>query len=508
VFLGLVRDSLSPSVPGVLESVARACSPRVEPHGDDVVVCDARGLTRVIGEPAVIADQMRRMAWDRGVGVRVAIAGSHTAAWLLAHVRPGMTVVPPGGEAHALARLPMTALAMLPECQVPAGHPTGRRAKARAAQAQVMREALATLDRWGVSTLGDLARLSRADIASRLGLAGTRLHQAAWGEDVIPLQAAGEATRFFERVELEWPVDGLEPLSFVLARVCDALSGALERADRGAVTITTRLTLVTKTVYERTLALPAPMRDAKVLRTLILLDLEAHPPESSAESGAGFGCGIDVVEVELGVTPGRILQKSLLAHDVPAVEDTATLVARLQALMGESRVGAPVVLDTHDPRKSSLKPFVVPASALRATAGLAQGRRALEHERTGARVHRSTRAPEHPPSHSALRRAGPSTVVRRFRLPMPVRVVVDRGMPTRVVLSDKGLALSEPRRGESKGGLVVHRAGPWRSSGHWWTAGRDTWDRDEWDVAIESGVIYRLARDRATDRWEVEGVID
>jgi protein ImuB len=58
------------------------------------------------------------------------------------------------------------------------------------------------------------------------------------------------------------------------------------------------------------------------------------------------------------------------------------------------------------------------------------------------------------------------------------------------------------------GGTVTHRAGPWRTSGQWWTADRDTWDRDEWDVGVDSGAIYRLARDRATNRWEVEGVVD
>ncbi|HUR21590.1 MAG TPA: hypothetical protein VMZ90_12320 [Vicinamibacterales bacterium] len=492
----------------MLESVARACSPRVEPHGDDVVVCDARGLTRAIGEPVVIADEMRRMAWDRGVGVRVAIAGTHTAAWLLAHVRPGTTVVPPGEEASVLARLPITALSMLPECQVCSevpgfsqgrtvrpnlrraqvtpsmsrgkGHALRSRQKARAAQVQLMRDVLVTLDRWGVATLGDLARLSRADITSRLGLAGARLHQAAWGEDVVPLVPAEETPRFLERVELEWPVEGLEPLSFILARMCDALSGALERADRGAVTIITRLTLVNKAVHERTLTLPAPMRDAKVLRTLILLDLEAHPPAGDSD----HFLGIDIVEIELGVTRGRIVQKSLLAHDVPAVEDVATLVARLQALMGELRVGAPVVLDTHDPRKSSLKPFVIPP-----------------HASTPAHQHPSTRA-------SGAGSGQASTMVRRFRIPVPVRVVTDHGMPVRVVLSEKRLALSEPRRGESKGGTVTHRAGPWRTSGQWWTADRDTWDRDEWDVSVDSGAIYRLARDRTTDRWEVEGVLD
>jgi protein ImuB len=330
-----------------------------------------------------------------------------------------------------------------------------------------MRDVLVTLDRWGVATLGDLARLSRADITSRLGLAGARLHQAAWGEDVLPLVPAEETPRFLERVDLEWPVEGLEPLSFILARVCDALSGARERADRGAVTIITRLTLVNKAVHERMLTLPAPMRDAKVLRTLILLDLEAHPPVGDSE----HFLGIDVVEVELGVTPGRIVQKSLLANDVPAVEDVATLVARLQALMGELRVGAPIVLDTHDPRKSSLKPFVVP-------------------------THVSTRAPQHPSTRPEARSG--QAVLRRFRIPVAAQVALDRGVPVRLHVSSRMLS----------GGTVTHRAGPWRTSGQWWTADRDTWDRDEWDVGVDSGAIYRLARDRATDRWEVEGVLD
>jgi protein ImuB len=415
-----------------------------------------------MGEPTVIAEEMRRMAWEREVGVRVAIAGTHTAAWLLAHARPGTTVVATGEEARTLARLPISALTRLPEC-VP------RRDRAPAF-VKLMHDALATLERWGVATLGDLARLPRADVASRLGVAGQRLHEAAWGEDVTPLVASDPAPRFVERVELEWPVEGLEPLSFVLARVCDTLSGLLERADRGAVTLTTTLTLVTKAVHERVLTLPAPIRDAKVLRTLILLDLEAQPPAA----------GIDVVTIECGVTPGRIVQKSLLAHDVPTVEDVTTLMARLQALMGDSRVGAPVVVDTHNPRVSALRPFVAPSHSAQRTA------------------HSAPRT-----AHPALRTAHPaprtaSCAIRRFRLPVAAEVQMERGAPTRLRLSSRVMA----------GGDVTFRAGPWRTSGQWWTADRDSWDRDEWDVAVESGVIYRLTRDRVTERWEVEGVID
>jgi len=475
MFVCLVRDSLSPSRPGVLEAVARACSPRVESHGPDVVVCDARGLTRVIGMPAVIAEEMRRMAWEREVGIRVAIAGSKTAAWLLAHSRPGTTIVPEGEDAHRLERLPLSALCALPDVQTTTERRAGRAVCGAGLQAGQIADTLAIFARWGLVTLGDLARLPRAEVRSRTGAVGMRLHQAACGEDATPMVPTDEAPRFVERMELEWPVEGLEPLSFVLARMCDALSATLARADRGAVTLTTRLRLVTKTTHERTLTLPSPMRESKTLRTLILLDLESHPPPA----------GIDVVEVECGVTPGRIAQGSLLAYTVPTPEDLSTLLARLSALVGDSRVGAPVVVDTHNPRVSSMKPFALSTSA-------------RVHPSTGAPGHERTSAPE-----------PPRTALRRLRVPMPVRVRVEKGRPVRVALSER-TAVRESR-GELKRephGTVITAAGPWRTSGQWWTTDAGTWDRDEWDVALETGVIYRIARNRQTDLWELEGEVD
>ena len=54
MFCCLVSDPSSPVVPGALEVVARACSPRVEWQGDAGIAFDARGLARVIGPPAEI----------------------------------------------------------------------------------------------------------------------------------------------------------------------------------------------------------------------------------------------------------------------------------------------------------------------------------------------------------------------------------------------------------------------------------------------------------------------
>ena len=217
-------------------------------------------------------------------------------------------------------------------------------------------EVLSIFERWGLRTFGDVAALPRADVLTRLGPLGRRLHEAACGEDAAPFVPMDDAPVFVDRQELEWPIDGLEPLAFVLARSCERLSLALQRADRGAVTIRTGLRLVTRETHERTLQLPSPMADPRILRTLILLDLESHPPPAA----------IDIVTIELDVSPGPIAQGSLIAPTLPTPEDLATLVARLTALVGASRVGAPAVLDTHDAAAVGMATFECHQSGQRA----------------------------------------------------------------------------------------------------------------------------------------------
>ena len=334
----------------------------------------------------------------------------------------------------------------------------GGRSSRRADNAQTaVFDLLATLERWGLRTLGDVARLPRADVHTRLGAPGVRLHQAARGEETAWLVPVDDAPRFIERCVLDWPVEGLEPLSFVLARVLDPLSVALERADRGAVEVTTRLQLVTRESHVRVLHLPAPMRDARVLRTLILLDLESHPPSA----------GIDIVEVEAGVVPGRIAQGALLTRTLPSPEDLSTLIARLGALMGESRVGAPALVDTFDERPIAMRRFTP----------------------------RSAGPPGTPGTSGTPGTTCAVMVLRRFRIPVAARVRVDRGAPVHVAATVAT-------------GDVVSAAGPWRSSGCWWALDGTTWDRDEWDVELTSGVCLRLARDRTKNDWHVEGQMD
>ena len=452
-----------------LDAVARAFSPRIEVCGDREITLDLSGVERLFGDAAEIAASIRSTAADRGLRVRVAMAGTRTAARLLVHHRAGLSLVDPGTEAAALAPLPLALLGVL----TPATHPST--SNDRAPSSRVTAPAtepgalLVTLRRWGLRTLGEFAALPADDVAARLGQVGVWWQRVAGGEDPLPLVPAVPEERFEQTLDLEWPIEGLEPLSFVLGRLMEPLERHLEQRDRGGAVLHIRLTLVkgagsgepggTRPVHERSLQLPTPIRDARTLRTLALLDLESHPPAGAVER----------VTVAVDPTPGRIVQYSLLTRPLPSPEQLSTLMARLNALMGEGRCGSPAVVDSWRPGAFALQPF-----APRDVTGpdTAQG----------------------PMTHAVT--------LRRFRLPVPARVQVEGSKPSRVTTDRRGMS----------GGRVEHCAGPWRTSGEWWMRDEgdraSNWDRDEWDVTLSDGATYRVFRERDSGQWFVEGVVD
>jgi protein ImuB len=453
-------------------TVARDFSPRIALHPRGDVVMDLGGLTRLLGERHAIAAELRRTTADRGLRVRIAIADGRTAARLLVHQRPGVTVVDPGGDVEALASLPVEAL----------------RALVAEEGDQELAELIRTLRRWGVATLGAFVALPPDDMASRLGQRGVRWQRVAAGDDLEPLVPAVPEERFEQAMDLEWPIEGLEPLSFVLSRLLEPMAIHLERRDRGAAVLHIRLHLVNRAVHERSLQLPVPMRDARTLRTLLLLDLESHPPTAA----------IDRVIVAVDPTPARVVQFSLLTRPLPSPEQLSTLMARLQALMGESRCGAPAAVDTWQPGASAMRPFAP--------------RDTNPDDPTESMTNPGLEAGSPRPVR------GVSLALRRFRMPVIARVAIEEGRPIRVTTDRRGVG----------GGRVEQCAGPWRTSGGWWTdrvrpahehdncrvqggrahGGHSSWDRDEWDVTLSDRVTYRIFRERDSEKWFVEGVVD
>jgi impB/mucB/samB family len=351
-----------------LLAVARDFSPRVRQASACEILLDVSGLGRLIGEPPEITRQLARAIVEAGVDARVAIAPTQTAARLLAHAETShdLTLRHEDHKAHKDHEPQTNSLCdrcgLCGLCAGASARPPCGRGPLTQLPVSLLRELEAlppamnerdrarpydTFERWGIATLGDLAALPPADLSSRLGRRGVALQRLARGLDPGPFVPDGETPRFIGRLELEWPIDALEPLSFVFARLLEPLSAALERADRGAAAIRLDLRLTDRSTQTRVLQLPAPMRDPRVLRTLLLLDLEAHPHAHGEISAVTTA--VDVVTIELDPAPSRITQFSLLQRALPSAETLSTLTARLSALVGESRVGAAVLRDTHEP---------------------------------------------------------------------------------------------------------------------------------------------------------------
>jgi protein ImuB len=476
-----------------LTRLAQEFSPRYELRRADLVAIDVRGLERLLGAPSVIGAELARDAGERGLGVHVALAPAYTAATVLALARSGVTVVDAATQAAALAPLPIGILERIGDCEnVERGDRRDRSEPDPKGNSAI--SAVSALKHWGVQTLGELAALPTADLAARLGRGAVAWQAVARGDDTRPLVPALPEERFDGTLELDWPIEGLEPLSFVLTRLLEPLSTRLERRDRGAAVLHIILRLGPPAArggtYTRRLELPTPMRDVRTLRTLALLDLESHPPPAP----------IECVTVAIDPTPGRVLQHTLFTRAHPTPEQLSTLLARLGALMGQDRIGAAATVDSYRPGAFAMQPFSV------------------KHEDDQRRDHRDRR--EHfvqIPAGSASSAFNMVSALRRCRQPVPARVVAEHDRPVRVTTDRRGYA----------GGSVLHAAGPWRTSGAWWAGGagrEDTeqrlppfrpvppilpyWNRDEWDVSLSDGGVYRIFRDRDTDGWFIDGIFD
>ncbi len=409
-----------------LADVAASLASRVEPADGGAVFLDAEGATRLVGSEAGLAGALVARAARVGLDARVGVGAGMTIARLVARYGNGCEVVPAGGELGFLAPLPLACLDPPPAVT-------------------------ATLTRWGVQRLGDLARLPQAEVATRLGPDGAALVRAARGEDSRPLAAVTLAGDVEEAMSLEYALDNLEPLLFVLRGLLERAVARLGLDGIGCASVGVDLALDDRSRDTRTLPLAAPTRDVKTLLGCLRVDLEARPPRAA------------VVKVGIAATPERVraFQLGLFTPPGPSPERLATTLARLGVLCGHDRVGTPVVVDTHRPSVAETAPF--------------------------------TTAPPAPPPAQANGAAQCRLVVRALRPPRPLEVFTDRDAPCFV-------------RGAGMGGRVVTVAGPWRIAAEWWRD--EPCARDYYDFELTDGGLYRCYRERASGSWFVDGVYD
>lgn len=424
----------------LLEAAARF-SPRVEDAAPGLAFAELGGLERRFpgadGERE-LGRALARAAHDAGLPARVGLAGSKLAARVAAEgaVREGEPeIVAAGGEATFLASLPVA------------------RRGAEPATAT-------TLERWGIATIGEFARLPPAEVASRLGETGRALHAAARGFDPRPLAPRQPPPDFREGSDLEWPLATLEPFLFLARAALDRLARRLEGEGLGCARLGLSLALEPDGHDERAIVLPAPTTDVRTLVRLLHLELETKPPGAAV---AGFA---------LTATPDRPRAAQLTLFGPPelAPERLATTLARLFALLGPGRSGAPRALDGHRPERFALVPYAPP-----------------------------------PPPRFAAEAPRPRGLlaVRALRPAVELEVRLDgRGTPRGL----HGAPGSDGAKRPAVAGEVAVASGPWRIEEGWWTG--EPAEREYWDVELAGAGLWRIFRDARTDRWFADGAYD
>ena len=493
------------SAHAALLDCAKSFSPRIEDTAPDTVLLDLSGLESLFGSLPKIARDIARRTSDLGLEANVATAANPDTARFAARGFAGVTVVPEGKESERLGNLPLDVL--FPELTAPS--PPEETARL-----------LETFDLWGVRNLRALCALPEIALSERLGQQGIQLQKLARGTVARTLLPVDPPLVFEEAIELEHPIVLLEPLAFLLAHMLDQLCARLAartlaaqelrlqlELDSGFQSIddfdchpehsessdersegpmqlaastsklvaqtsvnTTRSQLGTRDSrletpdskletrnlkpFTRKIQLPVPMLDARVFLKLLQLDLKAHPP------------GAPILKIHLAAEPAqpRNVQGGLFLPPTPEPEKLELTLARIAGMVGENKIGSLQLLDSHRPEAFRMQRF----------------------------------APVDPKGETEKSDSASSsaavTALRMFRPPLRAKVTLHDGKPKHVAcLKRKEIS-----------GDILWIAGPWRSSGDWWE--QDGWARDEWDIALSDGALYRLYCDSAG--WFVEGSFD
>jgi len=233
-----------------------------------------------------------------------------------------------------------------------------------------------------------------------------------------------------------------------------------------------------------------------------MLELEARPPSAP------------VLKLAIAAEPTRqrAAQGDLFLPRAPDPQKLELTLARLRGVVGEGKAGSPELLGTHRPDAFRMAPFEY---------SQIDNRKSLVESRE-SKVESRNRLLRTPPPKPGPRKSitfdlrlstfDLQTTLRRFRPPLEAKVELQNGRPVRLE--------SHRLRGN-----IVSAAGPWRTSGGWWTD--YPWEHDEWDVEVRSVVrrplsvagryrdlpverkgFYRIFHDQFSGKWLIGGTYD
>jgi protein ImuB len=404
-------------------------SPRIEDASEGTAcafLLDITGTELLFGPPGQLAQRLRAALAAAGFHASIALSGNYHLARMKAAFCRGITIIAEGTEANALAGLPVAALRLDEE------------------HAEIF--AL-----WGIRTLGELAAIPEPELVARLGAKARTWSALARGAAEHIFQPIEPGLSLEEFCEFETPVEQADALLFIGARMIDCLAARADARALALASLAVRMKLEGGGWHERVIRPALPTADRKFLLKLLQLEIAAHPPQAA------------VVALTLAAEAGASsqVQLGLFAPQTPEPSRLDVTLARLKAIVGDDRVGSPVLEDTHRADSFRMEGFTVGGKAT--APGTQTARMAL----------------------------------RRMRPPVPVSVMLRAMKPVTF-------------RDQERHFEITAAYGPWRTGGCWWSAG--VWDGEEWDVlAVESdgsSIACVLTCEQARNAWWLEAIYD
>jgi len=380
------------SAHSALLDAVESVSPVVESGVPGCAWVDLAGLHRIYnGEEEITAELLRCV---RRVGMEPAagVAANKELAHLAARCG-GVRVIEAGREREFLNWLPLDMLGL------------GKSDRGDDLET--------TLARWGMRRLGELARLNPDAVGTRLGRRGVELVRLARGGSHSPMVPRRRAELFAESIDLEYGIELLEPLGFVMRAMLERLAERLALRGMVAGDITLAFGMSGHRSFNRRVEVAAPSNDVRAILTLINLSLEASPPEAAVES----------IRIEIAPRVPRPAQTDMFLPPAPPPDKLQTTIARLSALCGPGNVGMLSAENSHRPEATRLDAFSPPAPP--------------------------------PIPEKTLAKNVTQLVIRAIRPAREIEVMCTREIPEFV-------------RGENLGARVISIAGPWRRDGEWW----------------------------------------
>lgn len=298
---------------------ARRWTPRAAVAGEDGLWLDLSGVAHLFGGEERMCGRILRFCARLGLAARIAVAATPGAAHALArHGGSDLILCPSGGEAEAIAPLPIAAL-------------------------RIEAAAVSAARRLGIERIGDLIAMPRAPLGRRFGHALlARLDQALGRaaetfEPIVPEEPPSAEVRFME------PIATPEAIGEALRHAMTLLVGGLESRGLAGRAFLLRCARVDGEEQQISVGTARATRDAAHLISLLSARIERIEP----------GFGIEAMRLTAlrcePLAPAAI--GNGLAED-DAAFDLAPLIDRLANRLGPRRIFRMSAVESDVPERS------------------------------------------------------------------------------------------------------------------------------------------------------------